>query len=500
MVKSKVFFYCLIGFIGGIAGRSFFALPVFYIYILFFVGIVILLITIIAGRRSGGKGLVFGLMIIFLAIGVGRFELGEWLRAKDADKRIESYNEQTVDFIAVVADEPDARTDHQKLTLGTRALWLGTEEVEVKGKVLAKVGLYPQYEYGDELLVNCKLRTPEPIEDFAYDKYLARYNVYSLCYSPRIKKLGSDQGDWLKDQLYSFKAYFSQKIAVVLKEPYAAFMGGLLLGAKKGMPPDLVEVFNKAGITHIVAISGYNITILAVIFSAMALRMGISRKRSFWLILIGVGFFVFITGAPASIVRAAIMGMIVLLAKKIGRPSQARNVIVLSGALMALVNPKVLVFDGGFQLSFVSTLGLIYISPLLTRLFRFLPEAFTLRESASSTVAATIATLPLIIFLFGRLSIVAVIVNMLVLPFIPLSMLVGFITGVGAMIWLPLGEVLGWVSWLVLHYIILVAEFFGGLSWASVDMPQVEGWVMVAGYVGLVFAVAIVKQFISEKR
>lgn len=502
MPKSKIFFFCLLAFIGGIALRSFVNVPIFYLFLLLMVGVFVT-VTIRSSRfeaRSSKCSIwITGLILVCFALGVGRYELSEWLRQRDFSQRIESYNEQQVEFVGMVADEADLRTDHQKLTLAVRGVLENGQLKKTKGRVLTKVDLYPRYQYGDLLKVECQLQSPEPVEDFEYDKYLERYGIYSLCYQPKIKNLASGQGDLVKAGLLRFKSYFSQRLAEVLKEPYASFMGGLLLGAKKGMPSDLLETFKRVGITHIVAISGYNITILAVVFSNLALALGLGRKKSFWLVLVAVAFFVFITGAPASIIRAAVMGMLVMLAQKLGRISKARNAIILSAVLMLLVNPKVLVFDAGFQLSFVSTLGLIYLSRPLSKLLKFLPQALSLRESASSTLAATIMTLPLIIYLFGWLSVVAVLVNLLVLPFIPLAMLVGFITGVGAMIWLPLGEVLAWPSWLVLHYIISVAEFFAGFSWAAIEIPKVETWLLVVGYLVLGFVVLMANRLVKPK-
>lgn len=457
-------------------------------------------------------------MLISLALGYGRYHLAEWLRLKEINQRVEAYNGQEVELTGIVAHEPDLSADSQKLTVKVQELKVGGQGSNVncqmsnacpevalgdrgiKGQVLVKTGLYPRYDYGDQLQISCQLKAPEPIEDFAYDKYLQRYGIYSLCYQSKIKMLAADQGDPLLAGILQFKNYFTQRLSLVLKEPYAAFMGGLLLGAKKGLPEELATTFSRVGITHIVAVSGYNISILAVLFSQTALALGISRKKSFWLVLAGVGFFVVITGASASVVRAAVMGLIVLLAQKLGRLSQARNAITLSAVLMLAINPKILALDVGFQLSFLATLGLIYLSHPLAMVLKFVPKFLGLRESASTTLAATLMTLPLIAYQFGRLSLVALAVNLLVLPFIPLAMLVGFITGIAAMIWLPLGEVVGWASWLVLQYIIQAAEFFAHLSWASIALPEVSFWWLVVGYLVLGFTVLMANRLVVKSK
>ncbi len=396
------------------------------------------------------------------------------------EKHISFYNDTQQTFQAVVSEEPDVRLDHQKLTV---------EPTELKGKVLLRTQLYPEYEYGDLLEVNCKLQTPEPIENFKYDKYLARSGIYSVCYSPQIKVIEKNKAGRFVAGILRFKKNIEKKINRTVAEPEAALVGGILLGTRQGIPQNLLSKFNTTGITHIIAISGYNITIIVVVLLNFFISLRINRKKATWGILAALFFFVILTGASASVVRAAIMGSLVLLAGYLGRKGNIRNALILSAAIMALFNPKILIWDAGFQLSFLSTIGLVYLSPKLLKYFKWAPEKFGLRENLTSTLSAIIFTLPLILFQFGRLSIVAPIVNLLVLPIIPIAMLAGFVQFICASIHLFLGQIVGWFSWLLLGFVVKVVEIFSSFSWASIEI-KISWWVMVALYL-LLFAVII---------
>ena len=170
----------------------------------------------------------------------------------------------------------------------------------------------------------------------------------------------------------------------------------------------------------------------------ICVQLYIPRKKAFGLIVAGIIIFVLFTGASASVVRAGIMGIIVLLSKQMGRMSRIGTVLLLTAVVMTIQNPLVLVWDAGFQLSFISTCCLVYLSPIFVQRCKRLPELFGLKESFISTISAIVATLPLILFQFGRLSIVAPIVNMLVLWIIPYLMLFGFFAKVFGFFLFPL--------------------------------------------------------------
>jgi competence protein ComEC len=210
--------------------------------------------------------------------------------------------------------------------------------------------------------------------------------------------------------------------------------------------------------------------------------IGIARKKSFWISLFGIIFFVILTGASASVVRAALMGCLVLLASQTGRASKITNALVFAAAAMLFLNPKILAFDVGFQLSFAATAGLIFLTPVLEKYFNRWPSLSGVKESLITTLSAIIMTFPLILYNFGRISFIAPLANLLILPAIPLTMALGSIAVLGGLIYVGLGQVLAWLAWLFLSYIIKGVKILAKIPWASVQIGKIHWILLVVAY------------------
>jgi len=455
--KSQTIFYTSLCFIIGVGLATLFRLPLIVLYL----GIISSIVTVILTTKKTTLKVV-GWCILFLILGIVRYQLSiplvneNHLAFYNNLSTIEFSKRQSITFQGIIDDEPDVRKDHIKYKV---------KGLDKRGNVLVRTSLFPQYNYGDVLEIKCELVEPEVIEEFQYDKYLALSNIYSICYRGQIKLIDSNQGNIFKATIFKIKAKVVETVSQILPEPQSSFLGGLLWGAKKGMPEDVLENFTKTGVTHIIAVSGYNITIIAVMLTNLFIGLGLSRKKAFWLIIFGIIFFVVITGSPASIVRAGIMGTVALISQTIGRATKMHNTLVIVCVIMLLFNPKVLIWDAGFQLSFLATIGLIYLSPRLEKFTKWMPSIFQLRESFNSTMSAIIVTAPLIIFQFGRFSFLAPIANLLILPVIPLNMAVGFLVVVLGLIWLPLGQAIGYVSWVILTYVLWLTEILAKIEW-----------------------------------
>jgi competence protein ComEC len=164
------------------------------------------------------------------------------------------------------------------------------------------------------------------------------------------------------------------------------------------------------------------------------------------------------------------MGLFVLLASQVGRASRATNALAFTAFVMLLVNPKVLVFDAGFQLSFLATMGIVYINPILQKFTKKWPKVFGLKEVLITTLSAIIMTTPLILYQFGRFSLVAPLANLLIVPLVPAVMAIGFITGLLSLVSSAVGGIVGWGAWVLLEYIIRAAEFLSSLAFASLSL------------------------------
>jgi len=240
-----------------------------------------------------------------------------------------------------------------------------------------------------------------------------------------------------------------------LPEPMSSLAAGILLGVKGQMPKDFYTALVNTGTLHIVAASGYNVTIVAsVIMNVLNGLVGKTLGVGFG--VLGIIIYVLIAGAGASVVRAGIMGSLTLVAFYFGRPTEAKRLLYIAAGVMLLLDPA-MIFDIGFQLSFLATFGLLYLEPV----FKKLPKQPFLAEYLYPTLAASIATLPVILYQFGRVSYISPLVNMLVLPVVPLIMgITAVVIGVGVI--LPgIGQIISWVLYPLLWYMVEVIRLFG---------------------------------------
>lgn len=243
------------------------------------------------------------------------------------------------------------------------------------------------------------------------------------CRAPEVLHFRGQSPGW-RAWLARVRASVVDHIKQTYHSPQSDLLAGILLGVQETMTTELRQSFRATGTSHIVALSGFNVTIIITILAA-ALSALIGRRVAFWPTTILIICFVVLTGASASVTRAAVMSLVGLVAGHLGRPVAVARIILYAFVGMVLFNPLILLHDLGFQLSFLATLGLIYVSPSVERLVHRWPEAFAIRSNLSSTLAAMLVTEPLLLWLFGRLSIVAPAVNLAVLPLIPFIMAFG---------------------------------------------------------------------------
>lgn len=274
-------------------------------------------------------------------------------------------------------------------------------------------------------------------------------------------------------------------------------LAGLTLGARSDFSSKLKDQMAKSGTTHIVALSGYNIAILVLVVSGI-LSSFISRKKLIWLMSLIIFFFVLMVGGEASVVRAALMALILLLARHFGRKNDLLNAIILTAVCMVLYDPSVINFDLGFQLSFLSLLGIIYLTPWIENLFirkklkNNTPESSFLnwRENLATTIAAQLAVAPIIIQNFNQFSLGSVVANVLILSTVPFAMLLGFALVVFGSIFSAFGFVLAKVASILLVYQILIIKIFSHLS-IEVSGGLISGIFFLLYYSGLFLLVRI---------
>jgi competence protein ComEC len=401
------------------------------------------------------------------------------------DARLDARLGMSATLIGTVIDEPDERETNTKLTVEIEQAFFGADIFSVSERVLITTERYPRYAYGDMVRIRGELERPEAFvgDDgrlFHYDRYLGKDDIFYTLYFPEAKKIGEGGGFAVKRLLFSLKHAFLERVAQVIHEPESSLLGGLVVGAKRSMGEVLLEDFRRTGIIHIVVLSGYNVTIVAEFIMRM---LSVAPALLSWSAgIAAIVLFAVMTGASATIVRASIMAILVVIARATGRTYAITHALFIAGFLMVLHNPKILLFDASFQLSFLATLGLVQLAPRIERYFKWLPTTWQLREFATATLATQLFVLPLILYLMGEFSVVALPVNLLILPVVPITMLLGALTGALGFIHVALSLPFAYASSALLSYQLFVVELFSRLPFASLAIESFSLFVMCAAY------------------
>jgi competence protein ComEC len=474
MRMSALYFYTLAaGFASGVFLRSFFDLG------LSFAGLLLLLAAFCAGFYfvSRKDAMVFlTIVLLSTAFGYARMHTA----AIPPDKELLTRVGEQVTLEGTIASEPDLRETYTNLTL---RLLSGEES-----KVLVRTDAYGDISYGDTIRATGELEVPENFEGdtgraFNYKGYLAKDRIHFILNFPEVEVVAHGAGDMLKGFLFSVKQKYLEAIHEVIPEPAAALAGGITVGDKQSLGSELSDDFRRTGIIHIVVLSGYNITVIMVFFAFVFMKLP-ERVR---LIAAGVAIILFtiLVGASATVVRAAAMGILAGLARTIGRTYAITRALFIAGLAMLLWNPYLLAFDPSFQLSFIATLGLIFGTPMVLPYISFIPQAYKLREIAGATIATQIVVMPMLVYMMGNISLVALIVNLLILPIIPPAMLFVFLTGVVGMLSGVFALPFSYVSYALLQYSLAVVDTFAKLPFASLAVPAVSFWLIVLAYAAL---------------
>ncbi|MFA5051054.1 MAG: ComEC/Rec2 family competence protein [Patescibacteria group bacterium] len=481
MAVSRIVFYCLLFFIGGIGLASFFYLP-FFVYLPVF-----LLILFFCFLKRPIKNIwPFIFFIIFFILGIVRYNSSF---PKIDENNVSFYNNTNLVFEGQIINEPDVKTDKTQLIVGK----IKINNHQYNGKILVNAPLYSNYQYGDSVEIECQLKSV--LEGEFKNNSAIVNNVYSICYFPNIKILNHNQGNFFYQKIFSFKNQIKNLIDQNFSEPQGSVFSALLLGLQRQIPQEVRNWFSITGTTHILSVSGLHVAILSQLIMIFIVSiLLIRRQKAFWLAAMLIIFFVILVGAPAAAVRAAIMGLGILFAQKIGRPQSGLKIIILAAAIMLLINPKLLALDIGFQLSFASILGLIFFTPIFNQYFKKIPNFryLPIKDCLSATLSAQIFVFPLILYYFGALSLAAPLANILILPIIPVLMFLGIFFILFGTISVFLAKILFWPIWLGLTFLILTVKIIAKIFYFSpiiVNFPLIAALILYFFIIGwLIYA------------
>ncbi|MCH7883081.1 ComEC family competence protein [Patescibacteria group bacterium] len=489
MFRRVIFVLMLAGFGIGILARSFFAIDWGFAALL---GIISIFFFVFSRIYKGSVFLFLGIALLSLSLGILRYETKD--RA-DIPLELKNVMGESIFLRGTIVEEPDERENSTRLIFQAHEMlnWQERQWQNISSvKLLLITRRLPEFSYGDTLEIRGVVKEPENFSDFDYRAYLAKDDIFLEMVFPAITKTGSGEGWRLKRMLFAVKRKYLESLSRALPEPQASFLGGLTVGAKRSMPPEVLEDFRKVGVIHIVVLSGYNVTIVArsiAGFFAGFLPYALSVSAG----LVGIFLFAILTGASATVVRASIMAAILYFAGLTGRVYQAKIALFVAGFLMLLANPKILRFDVSFQLSFLATLGLLYLSPHLERFVRFLPKKFQIREYGLATLSAQLAVTPLLLYTMGTFSVVALPANLLILIFVPLTMLFGFLTGVIGWVSGILAMPFAWITYLFASYELAVADILAKPFFSEITISHFPA---VAAF----FLYGLLAYFVLRKR
>ncbi|MEI6296966.1 MAG: ComEC/Rec2 family competence protein [bacterium] len=450
----------IFGFIAGVAVRSFVNFGIFFAG-LFLAFSVLLFLTEHYYKKFLIKEVrLKTLSLIFLSFSFGV----AWYDFREAPQS--NFFKENQDRVVLIKGIIDSEPESKEAGTSLKIL---IKNDEIEEPILVKTENFPKYNYGDEVELRGELKPVENFdESFDYVSYLAKDGIYYAMDKPQINLLSTGNGSFLNKKLFEIKEFFLGSIKEIFSEPHSSLLAGLLIGAKESLGKEWLDKFRIAGLSHIIVLSGYNLTIIAdAVMKVISLFF--SKSISLLLGSVSIVLFAVMTGGGASTTRATIMALIIMLSKATGRMYEATSALVLAGFFMVLQNPKVLVFDMSFQLSFLATLGLIFISPLVKEKITFVPEKFQLRELMATTLGAQIATSPLILYKMGTFSLVALPVNILVLLFIPVTMLFGFMATAISFVNFYLALPFAGIAFTLLSYILFITDVFSSLPFASVN-------------------------------
>ena len=433
--------------------------------------------------------------VLFFALflGAARYQLS--IPEFDAF-HIAYYNDRDYDLLitGTLVEPPDYRDSYTNLRLDVEKVDTGDRDLTARGLILVRASNNQVFHYGDRLRLRGKLKTPPENEDFSYRDYLAAQQIHSYMSSAEVTVLPGKGGNPISAVLYAIKERSLDNIYRMFPDPESSLLAGILLGVDTGLTQELQQAFKNTGTAHIIAISGFNMSIIAGLFVVFFSRF-LGPRRGAVLAILGIILYTILVGGGAAVVRAALMGSLALFARQVGRRQFALNTLLAVALLMCLWNP-LYIWDVGFQLSFFATLGLIlYAEPfsqfangIITKYFptstaeRF-AELFS--EFVLLTLAAQLTTIPIMAYHFQRISLVSFLANPFILPAQPAVMILGGLAVLLSLVWVPLGQIAAWVAWPFVVYTIRMVELFDRVPHGTIFLGELSIWFVILFYAAL---------------
>lgn len=415
-----------------------------------------------------------GLLLLAAAMAAGGTRMSPHPRTSP----VAAFNGLSGTITGIVVEEPKVRDDRIQLRLAAESIFAESETAPISGHVLVESNRIANIQYGDRIRATGAIHTPATGDTFSYADYLGRQGIYSIMRYAAVDRLGSGYGDPIATKLQELKHIARRVIATNLPEPQAGLLTGIMLGDKSGISPQLAEDFSRVGASHVIAISGFNMIIVSAIVIRVIASLFSGNKLLVTVSAVSViALYTLFIGASPGILRAALMSGLLVIGNQLNRRTFVPTSLALAALALSFVDPNT-PLDVGFQLSFFAVLGLALFADPLSRRFRALLDRMMPPNSAAAvhgflneplivSIAAQIATMPLIVLYFGRLSLVALPVNLLIVPVQTAVLLLGM-AAVMVYVFVPaVGMLLFWADLVCLSWTITVVRQFAAFDFAE---------------------------------
>lgn len=484
-------FWIVLAFVSGIVCASLISLPLWG-WLVFF-GLAILLSFFLRNLNFFKKRTLFLALLPMLFLGAWRYQLAQ---PEINAHYIAFYNDRNYEMLVtgIVSEPPDYRDRYTNLKIKVTAVDSGSGDLPVTGWLLARAPKNEIYSYGQIIRVRGQLQTPPEDAEFSYRDYLAREGIHAYMTKTEITILPGQAGNPIWAAVYQFKEKSLRNIYRLFNDPEASLLAGILLGVDTGLTAKLQAAFKNTGTAHIIAISGFNISIIAGVLMLFFEKI-FKRKLGALLAICGVFLYALLVGGNAAVLRAAIMGSLTIVASLLGRKQQGFNLLLTVAGCMLLLNPMQ-VWDVSFQLSFFATLGLVLYAEPLGQATANLLARFGINNSVVNfinanvmlTLAAQFTTLPIMIYHFKRFSLISLIANPFILPIQPAVMILSGLALLASHIFFPLGQVLAWGALPFSTYTIQVVELFNRIPHGVIFLGDSSFWWALGFYAALLTA------------
>jgi competence protein ComEC len=464
-----------------------------------------LLSTIVFWRRSQIRLMSF--LACLLLLGAWRYALVSPVGDHSAISAF--IGARKLELTGSVTDEPKLQAHSRLLIVSVNTISLdngvtwqnsrGLIDVQMPGNALDDP--YGA-QYGDSVELQGNLQPPSPTSG---------PNIFASMTFPRLA-INQSGGNPVIAALYRLRIFLATIITRLLPQPMAALLIAIVLSLRTPALKPLIFQFNVTGTAHLIAPSGFKVTILAGLVADKTRQLFNPRKkqsqrllpaekqrRNWWqhlatgLVIVSIIGYTFLSGGSPAALRAGIMGIVLALAPRFGRVYNVYNALAFTALLMSASDPFVL-WDAGFQLSLFGTLGIILFTPLLMRPSHRLEHirlVYFLVEIIMVTLAAETGTMPIFAFTFHQISFISPVTNILTIPLLTALIVLGLLVCVAGAIWLPAGMLLGWVIWPLLWYITQAVQWCATRPGAYLTIPNLTAGISWGYYALLVLVASI---------